>query len=244
MTDQKEKMFEWTRDKIRWYADAASYSGNDRNEKTAEAVLSRLPPKPRLCEFGCGIGCLSLVMAPDAELLVCIDINPDALAELERSAQERGIYNINTKLANYETLPPPQKLYDAVVLCMAGGAMESFDAARRWTNGKVFYIIDTSTCRSFSASRERRTANCGFKRTCSFLDSIAADYEKSYITAQAGQPFRSFEEALSFMACYDRKSSTEKITEFLRKRLVATDDVTFPLFLPNEKTYMMISVNI
>jgi hypothetical protein len=94
MTDQKEKMFEWTRDKIRWYADAASYSGNDRNEKTAEAVLSRLPPKPRLCEFGLWHRLPESGYGADAELLVCIDINPDALAELERSALERGIYNI------------------------------------------------------------------------------------------------------------------------------------------------------
>lgn len=238
MTDNPlEKLFTWSPEKIRWYADACEYSGNNRNQKLAEAILESLPPNPQIGDIGCGIGGLSINLAKKASRVTAVDFNGDALDYFRKIIERDSIKNIDILEGDFKTLEPSALHVDCVVFCMVGD-IDFIYQAKRWTDNKIVFIIDNAESRSFASKPKKHTRLSPDSVRSSLLE-VGLKFEERSIEASFGQPFSGYAEAMKFFSCYDRDSSEDEIKNSLEKRLVKTGRADFPFFLPNDKEYLM-----
>ena len=70
----------------------------------------------RVLDLGCGGGHVSYRAAPHVREVVACDLTPDMLAQVERTARERGLNNIVARQASAERLPFEDASFD-FVLC-------------------------------------------------------------------------------------------------------------------------------
>ena len=71
-------MFFWDEDGVRWYQAAAAYS--DFHARLAKMIAMGLTPDDTLCDLGCGVGCLSLALAPYVREVTAVDIDAGSAA--------------------------------------------------------------------------------------------------------------------------------------------------------------------
>jgi SAM-dependent methyltransferase len=237
-----EKLYTWSPEKISWYADACRYSGNDRNRKLASAIIDALPQSPHICDIGCGIGALSLELMKKASLVTAVDINRYALQYLQASVKCGEYKNIEVVEGDFAELEPPTQKVDGLVFCMVGGN-NFLEQAKHWTNGKVIIINEVSRKCSF-ASTPRIGAKYDGGSNRSRLEEAGYIFEEAVIKTSFGQPFRNFEDAVSFVSCYDREGSRADIERMLLGQLEETDSEEFPLYLPTDKEYYLYTVNL
>lgn len=69
----------------------------------------------RVLDLGCGGGHVTYAAAPHVGAVVACDITADMLAEVARTAAERGFHNVTTQQAAAERLPFPDASFDAVL---------------------------------------------------------------------------------------------------------------------------------
>ena len=236
------KLLDWSPEKIRWYADACEYSGNDRNKKLAEAILDVLPAYPHVCDIGCGIGAVSLALAEKASKVTAVDINGDAVEFLHKSALLRGFSNIETFVGDFRELQPPFPKADCAVLCMLGGK-GYIEEAKLWANGKLVVVTNPSDCHSFS-TRPKIREKQNVEKLRAYLLENGYNFTERVISTATGQPFRSLEDAVHFISSYDNKKKRQDIIKMLNERLEETGRNDFPLYLPNNKDYLIFTVEL
>ncbi len=103
-------------------------SGEDLDEM--EGVLSGHPVHSVL-DLGCGGGHVSYRAAKYADRVVACDVTPSMLEAVERTAAERGLTNIETRLAPAEALPFDQGGFDAVLCRFTAHHWSDFAAGLR-----------------------------------------------------------------------------------------------------------------
>lgn len=236
------KLLDWSPEKIAWYADACEYSGNDRNKKLAEAILDVLPPRPHVCDIGCGIGAVSLELAERASKVTAVDINGDAVEYLRKAALLRGFSNIETFVGDFRKLQPPLPKADCAVLCMLGGK-GYIEEAKLWADGKILVITNPSDSHSFSSKPKIREKQ-NVEKLRSYLLENSYSFSEKVISTSSGQPFRRFEDAISFISNYDSPKNRQDIIKMLNERLEETGRSDFPLYLPNNKDYLILTVKL
>ena len=71
-------MFIWNEDMIRFLRDASEHS--DYHHLLAEYLAKRLPENAHVCDAGCGLGYLSLQLAPYCRLGSAVVVRQEELA--------------------------------------------------------------------------------------------------------------------------------------------------------------------
>ena len=97
-------MFRWDEDMIRFLRDASEQS--DYHRLLAETLAGRLPADAHVCDAGCGLGYLSLRLAPYCRRVTAVDVCEAALAVLRENCAKEGITNIMPRCGEIDTLPP------------------------------------------------------------------------------------------------------------------------------------------
>lgn len=107
-------MFIWNEDMIRFLRDASEHS--DYHHLLAEYLAKRLPENAHVCDAGCGLGYLSLQLAPYCRQVTAVDVSPEALAVLAANCDKEKIKNVDIRCGEIAELPPDEP-YDAMVFC-------------------------------------------------------------------------------------------------------------------------------
>ena len=218
-------MYRWEPDMIRYMRDASENSSYNR-ELVAE-MLPWLNQEMRVCDAGCGLGYLSMELAPHVEHVTAVDINADALQDL----REKAISNVTVRCGDIGALQPARP-YDAMVFCFFGGIEEILRIAREQCGGSVFVISRNYTTHRFSVG-DYPTGSYGFSRAKMVLSEQGIPFEEKILQLEFGQPFRSLEDARRFFELYSRDENKQLITdEFLKEKLVQQPG-EFPWYLPH-----------
>ena len=85
-------MFRWTDDMIRYMADAGRQT--DFHRRLTAELLPYLSPQDRVCDAGCGLGFLSLALAPHVRHVTAADCDAQALSVLKEELAARHIENV------------------------------------------------------------------------------------------------------------------------------------------------------
>lgn len=111
----------WYEDMVRFMRDASEYG--TYNQELAKLLAPELTRDSHICDAGCGLGYLSLALAPLVGKITSVEKNPDAVAVLEENCRTRKITNIEPRCGTIQEVIPEEK-YDVMLFCFFGGIFE------------------------------------------------------------------------------------------------------------------------
>lgn len=219
--------YQWTPERVAYMRRASEHS--DYHRELAALLLPWLTKKTHICDAGCGLGYLSLALAPYVGHVTAVDLSGEALAVLA----EKNIPNITIRRGDIASLAPEEP-YDAMAFCFFGSPREALDLAGRQCRGDVFLITRNGAAHRFSPG-ERREKDHGFGPAREELAARGIPFTAKELELEFGQPVASFEDARRFLALYGRGSGpvTE---EFLAGKLVKGQG-EFPWYLPQRRKF-------
>lgn len=223
-------MFRWTDDMIRFMADAAGHT--DFHRRLASELLPYLHPDDAVCDAGCGLGYLSLALAPHVRHITAAERDDAALAVLRRELAARHIENVTPLCADVFTHRPAEP-YDAMVFCFFGSMDEILSVAAARCRGTVIAVKRDQTGHRFTVTKQPLGGTHVVDAACR-LSELGIPYELKRTAFRFDQPFRSWEDARRFFEVYRRRDDVSLITDaLLRERLEETGDSEFPWRLPS-----------
>lgn len=223
-------MFNWSPDAVRFMADACRRT--DFHEKLTAMLLPYLGGAAHVCDAGCGLGYLSLTLAPHFKCVTAAERDNRALDVLCGELSARRVRNVIPLCTDVLTYTPSEK-FDAMVFCFFGSMEEILDTARRQCSGSVAAVVRDDTCHRFSGA-PRRPGRHSFGRACAVLEEHGVPYTAQRAALEFPQPFRTLDDARAFLALYGGGESAEAA---LRTQLVSTGDTDFPWLLPGVRRF-------
>lgn len=225
-------MYHWTPDMIRFMADASAYG--DFHQRLAELILPYFGTVDHICDAGCGLGDLSVRLAPSVSRITCVDIKPQAAAFLRTHCAAENIRNIKVLEGDINMLQPAEP-YDGMIFCFFGQSEEILEIARQQCCGTVAVIKKNYSTHRFSVGNYP-TGPDGYSHMQALLVQRQIPFKSRTAALEFGQPFRNFEDIRAFYNCYSRDKDPALLTdEFLRSRVVETGREDFPLYMPHQR---------
>lgn len=239
MSTGRERLYNWGENTTRWYSNAVSY--RSFHKEVANYMLEDLPSSPSVVDVGCGIGALVMHLAPHCSRLTAMDLNPGAIAYLQRQLDRRGLSRVDAVVDDFISASPPAERYDGAVFCLAGGVDIFLEAGFRWAD-TLFFVENATNQRSFS-SVGTQTKETYFNDDLNRLRELGIPHFYRFFTAPFGQVFTDRTDAEAFMRHYNPGESEASIQASLNARLQSLDHPVFKFFIPNEKPLLMITVH-
>ena len=225
-------MFQWNEEMVRFMRTASEYG--DYHRRLVQRMRPALHSADHICDAGCGLGYLSLALAPYVRRVTAADRSEAALDVLRQNCAARGIRNIEILSGELQPVPLAAP-YDAMVFCFFGRMEEIAAVAKAQCRGTVLVIKKNYTSHRFSVG-EHPAGWDSFRAGADWLTERGVPFEAETLEPEMGQPFRSMEEARQFFRLYSRDADKAAITdEFLRGRLAETGREDFPLYLPHKR---------
>ena len=220
----------WEKDMVRFMRDASEY-GN-YNQVLAKMLAPHLGGHIHVCDAGCGLGYLSLALAPYAGRVTGVERHPAAAAVLVENCEKLGIKNVISRCGPIEELCPEEP-YDAMVFSFFGGIDEILRIAKQQCRGKVFIITRNYTTHRFSVG-SHSTGTYGYRTSYDTLTALGIPFRATTMELEFGQPFRCLEDARRFYETYSKDGDKAVITDaFLLNKLVQDPDGKFPYYMPH-----------
>ena len=225
-------MFQWNEEMVRFMRTASEYG--DYHRRLVQRMRPALHSADHICDAGCGLGYLSLALAPYVRRVTAADRSEAALDVLRQNCAARGIRNIDILSGELQPVPLAAP-YDAMVFCFFGRMEEIAAVAKAQCRGTVFVFKKNYTSHRLSVG-EHPAGWDSFRAGADWLTERGVPFEAETLEPEMGQPFRSMEEARQFFRLYSRDADKAAITdEFLRGRLAETGREDFPLYLPHKR---------
>jgi SAM-dependent methyltransferase len=233
-------MFRWTQDTIRFRADAAEYGGFDA--QIAAHILPYIEEGTSVCDAGCGLGYLSLALAPHCRRVTAVDASGPALEVLRTNAQRAGVSNVDIVEGDLFGLHPGER-FDDMAFCFFGSVCDALRAAKAHCDKKAFLIKKNWATHRFTLE-EKPLGGRTFLRTCAALDTLSIPYQAETFPLEMGQPFRSLGDAELFFHAYaGEEIPTEEAEARIAERLTETGRADFPYYLPACRKLGLIVLN-
>jgi SAM-dependent methyltransferase len=218
-------VFTWTDDKMRWFCQAARYTGFYEN--LARIIARYLPAQSTICDSGCGPGFLATALARLVSHVTAIDISQAVLAELAARKPD----NV-TVICCDAFRHVPAEPYDAAVFCYFGSDRDILAQYRRRL-ARQFVVIRPETAEHHFAVSRAFGEKDALGSMLKLLDKKGIAYRQEHFSLEFGQPFSSLADAVTFFRYYDQSGDPSVITEqAVRPRLTCTGDQVFPYYLP------------
>lgn len=204
----------------------------DYYKHLAEMVLPYLRGDEHICDAGCGLGYLSLELAPRVRQITAVDADADVIGVLQNNLTERGIPNIKALCADvFEAAP--EEPYDAMVFSFFGGMEKIAAIAAAQCRGTVFAFKKNYSAHRFSAG-SYPVGDDSFASALEWLKTRKIQFRAEEAETESGQPFASLDEARKFFEIYSRDGDKSAIDDdFLAERLVKTGRDDYPLYMPH-----------
>lgn len=230
-------MYEWTADMVRFMRDASEQ--NKYHAALAAKIAAYLPKNAHVCDAGCGLGYLSLALAPYVRRVTAVDIAPHALSVLEDNIERRGIQNVRAVCRDIAACPPKEP-YDAMIFCFFASVKEALRLASMQCRGPVIFVK-----RDWAGHRVSPQA-ADTRHTATHAETQLAAYRIPFRTERftlcMDQPLRSLEDAAAFFHAY-AKGVPEPALEELSSRLIKREHDEFPYRYPLENRLGMLILN-
>lgn len=224
--------FQWNADGIRFMKDASEYASY--NQELVSMMEPYITADSHICDAGCGLGYLSLALAPLAERITAVDTDPEALEVLRVNCRERDIANVQVVQADALSYLPEEP-YDTMVFCFFANMDEILETVKKRCRGTVIAVKKNYSAHRFSVG----THSCqhdSYSIAKARLKELGIPFESMAVELEFGQPFRTFEDARRFYEIYNKDEGKYEITDsFLRERLTETGDREFPYYMPHRR---------
>lgn len=223
-------MFHWEQDGIRFMKDASEHASY--NQELAALIAPYFTKESHICDAGCGLGYLSLALAPCVGKVTSVDADAGALAVLQENCREKKIDNIEVLCGDAMRMAPEQP-YDGMVFCFFANMDEMLEIVKEQCRGTVIAIKKNYSSHRFSVGTHAFQHD-SFDRATARLTELGIPFEAKTLELEFGQPFRSFKDVRLFYEIYSKDEEKNVITdEFLKDKIRETGDDEFPYYMPH-----------
>ncbi|NLA71800.1 MAG: hypothetical protein GX850_05185 [Clostridiaceae bacterium] len=216
--------FRWTPDQIRWYENASKYSAFHKN--LAAILIPFLEAEDTICDWGAGLGKVSLELAPHVTQVICVDSDKAVLDMINREAIRRSINNFKT----YQADAQENDIFCDVGLMIFFGT--PFSLMKRCMERSRRLLIRVMNSDLHGRPHGRETA--GEIEQALALEGYR--YSRQELEFEFGQPFTSFEDACHFALLYQSERTDDERAAYLKEMLQLTGNETYPYYLPKNKS--------
>ncbi len=212
--------FQWDRERIRFFCDAAQNSAFHRT--LAALLAAEIEQNDRVLDAGCGLGYLSEALLPYCKTVTAVDCDPLAIEALQE--RTHGNTCLRAICADVHTL---QTTFDVVVCCYFGSTQEALRLLKRTHAHKLLLIKRKLPAHRFRTDlpEHERTALAASR----ILDESGCSYQSFDASITFDQPFRSLSDAARFFSLYRGEAVSEEAARHLCEE---TGDAVFPYRLP------------
>ncbi len=211
--------FSWTPQQIRWYENASDYGSFHR--ELASILAPYLGPDDLVCDWGCGLGRLSLELAPSVSRILCVDHEPLALQALGRQAEKRGIKNLRVVEADAKSCG---LVCDVGLMSFFG---TPYELMRRLMGRSRRLLIRIMKAGRTGGETASHIENC--------LRGEGRVYEKMEKELEFGQALTSLDDARQYLSFHEPEIAKRAMDPYLRANLRETDSKEYPYYLGKKK---------
>lgn len=228
-------MFTWTAESVEWYirAERENHFHRDIADHLKEFVSSG----ESLTDVGCGLGCVDFALSPFVKNILCVDVEPLVITEVNRQIRETGCGNISAVCCDWQELK--HNSCDVLLLCSFGRLSEDLERFLKLCRKKILYVRRSEKVFSEGFTSEYYLKNAVQKEE-RYAREHGLDVTVRYFMAQAGQPFRNMQEAVRFTEYYRLAPPGQTAMQYLDGRLRVRDGGEYPLYLPNKKEMFLL----
>ena len=221
-------MYLWKKDMVSFMKDASEYGRF--HAILAEKLRPFLPEGAQLCDAGCGLGYLTLALAPLCRQVTAVDVSSAALDVLRQNLQKRGITNVEVCCRAIADATPARP-YDAMVFCSFGQIDEILRVSAQQCRGTVLIAKKVRTAPRFGV-QGRRLHHESAEQARAALTARGIPFEMQLHNIPLGQPFRTVDDAVRFFALYNPGCEIDRA--WVEERLTRTEREDFPYYLPEQ----------
>lgn len=225
-------MFIWTDQTIQFYKDAAQL--NKYHKVLKEMIAPFIAKEDHVLDLGCGLGFLSLELSQICKEVTAIDHEERVLHLLKEKMKKRSVRNIHVQQQLWEEMElTPQ--WDIVLASFFGKLPEDMDKLLQMCKKRAIIISSNGSSPHFLPRTKERMSRKTTREAVDILKNThhISHYEEAVL--EFGQPFKTKDEAFSFVSHYREEVDEETIKRHLEKYLVDIDDQEFSFYLPNQK---------
>ena len=223
-------MLIWSDEQTQFMKEATEFEGF--NHRLAEMIRPYLKEDANICDAGCGLGYLSLALAPYVKNATCVDINPRAIDYAQALCREKGLANVTPRCAD---MAQCQDTFDHIVFCLYGSIEEAVAISRRCCKGKAVMIKHNYTEHRFSVKRREGHLD-HYAAAIDYLNREGIHAQHYSFTLRMGQPFRDLAEARRFFELYSHDDDPSLLTdEFILSKLIPIRRGEYNYYMPHDR---------
>lgn len=219
----------WNEQAGRWFEAASEYTGYHR--RLAEILKRYIPQGESLCDLGCGAGRIDLELAEHCSGITCVDLAPEAIACVQRGAQQRGIRSIRALCADAETFSRPH----ATVMALFFGGGQAYERFFPLAEKRLILAVRGQKKGTFGPEGYQFVKDRDAQSVREDLERRGAAFEYEAVSLEYGQPLADRADAEAFVRAYCRPMGEEVLARYLDAALERTGDARWPYYLPNRK---------
>lgn len=233
-------MFQWNDASIEYLKTASEYG--DFNRILAKHAAKYFCKNAAVLDAGCGLGYLSLALAPYVGSVTGADVSEAALNVLRENIAKSSTANVSARRLDVFHLPKEMQ-FDGMVFCFCGGTLETLKAIRAHCRGKAVLFKKNWATHRFTL-RNVAIGRHTFAVTVAELNTFGVPFESEIFSVDMGQPFRSLADAVDFYRLHSRESGPETISESdVLEKLTATGKADYPYYLPADRPLGMLVID-
>ncbi len=219
--------FNWNSKTIKWYQDANRYSGFFK--EIADIITPGLAGCTTFCDMGCGLGLVDLELSKKIERITCVDINKEAIRELEKNIKQQKIKNIQTRLISCDDIDDN---WDVIYLSFfSSSQLEKFLPSCQ----KLFAIVDKKNETKPYLEKYRTYHRNTYDKVEQQLNEKKIPYSVTEVSLEFGQPLVSVEDARNYIRTNYAGISDTDLNQFLDHYLIKTKNKEFPYYIKKNK---------
>lgn len=244
--NRKGSLFRWTEASSRWYEEASAFTGY--HDRLKEEISPFLSPEDRCCELACGTGSLARVLAPLVASYTANDLDPHAVAWLNRKLEESPQPGLEVVPGDWQEVLQGRQ-FDTILFSYFGVVFEHLDQLLAMGASRLIIIAPREDAwRKKRKDRENSRPDRGHGRhsfeTWSgirrFLMERGISFTGKELDLEFGQPFFRLEDAEAYIRYYYSLEDSD-VEEFIRVKLEPRD---FGWYYPKLKKIGLIAADL
>lgn len=222
--------FRWTTQSIEWFLAASEYTGF--HENLAQALLGEINIEDTVIDFGCGLGCLDLALAPYISNSTAIDISELAIESLKKRIQQTNCKNIFPRC---ESATEYSGTASVGIMSFFGKSSEGMNYYLSKCQKKLIRIVNMENKSTLYPEEHRRRKKATSQTIDSELENAHLIYHSFSTSLEFGQPLKDEEDAHNFLRYNAPHISLQEMNSFLYENVLQTHSKEYPFYLPNKK---------
>lgn len=226
----------WTDEMIKFLVDASEYS--QYNQILAQLIKEKIIQNSTICDFGCGLGYLSLELSDFVKEVTAIDINKEITDHLIEISDKKNLTVINQDI---EKLDIKDK-FDYALFNYYGRIKDILRLGKKYAEKKIIIVTRDSEESAFSIDGNSKRKYHSY--ILEFLNQNNIKYKISHHEIEFGQPFRDVEDAIVFFDLYKKPESLPVTKEDILNKLVIINEDGFKYYYPHKKKLAIILIDV